>query len=280
MALAQMFDNGSAGALLSEEFAHFTAPAPSDEMNIPVLPELAGLLPAGLRRGEAVALGTAGRDPDYLCLALLAGALANGLWCAAVGVPELGVAAVAGLAGAGAAGRAALDRLLLVPEPGERWAEVLTILADGVDLVLVRPPRDLRAETGRRIDARLRQRHAAGDPRGSRDGAAHRAGLLVLGPWSSARLVLRTERTIWTGVDPADGEPGPQTGVGRLTGGRATVVAEGRATAGRPRTVRLWLPGPQGAAGALSDPALRPYPAPPADVPGDPDGPSRQLTAA
>jgi hypothetical protein len=61
--------------------------------------------------------------------------------------------------------------------------------------------------------------------------------------------MLRTARTVWTGLDGV----GPTAGTGQVTGGQATVVAEGRATAGRPRTVRLWLPSATGAAAALTD---------------------------
>ena len=89
---------------------------------------------------------------DYLALALLAGALAAGLWCAVVGVPELGGPALADLV-AGEADlerTSALDRLVVVPAPGEQWPEVVAALADGVDLVLVRPGTEVRAEVGRR----------------------------------------------------------------------------------------------------------------------------------
>jgi hypothetical protein len=215
----------------------------ADPDAIPVLEPLAGLLPGGLRRGEAAVLADRNQGPDYLTLALLAGALNAGLWCAVVGVPQLGVAALTGMLGADpAARRAALDRLLLVPEPGEQWAEVLATLADGVDLLLARPATPVRTEVARRIDARLRQGRSAG--------TRHSAALLVLGAgWPSARLMLRTAHTDWTGLDGI----GPTAGTGHLTGGRATVVAEGRATAGRPRVARVWLPDETGSVRSLSD---------------------------
>src|SRR5690349_16808264 len=71
--------------------------------------------------------------PSYLAVALSAGASAGGAWCAAVGLPALGVAAVAGLG-------ADLRHLLLLDDPGERWAEAVAVLAGAVDLILVRPP--------------------------------------------------------------------------------------------------------------------------------------------
>src|SRR5262249_35878209 len=82
---------------------HDEGPVPDAGM-LPVLPALRELLPGGLRRGTVVAVGGWG----LLCLAVAAGASAAGAWCAAVGLPHLGVAAAA---------EAGLDpgRLLLVP---------------------------------------------------------------------------------------------------------------------------------------------------------------------
>ena len=210
---------------------------------IPVLEPLAGLLPDGVRRGDAVSVQARDAICDYLTLALLAGALAAGLWCAAVGVPELGGLALADLVAGGSDGEhgTALDRLLVVPSPGEAWPEVVAALADGVDLVLVRPPTEVRPEVGRRVDARLRQ--------GRSSGTRHSAALIVLGTWSSARLMLRTASTAWTGLDGV----GPTRGCGRLTGGASILLAEGRATGGRRHTARAWLPGTDGAARPIDD---------------------------
>jgi hypothetical protein len=228
---------------------------------VPVLEALSGLVPQGLRRGEAVSVATREGTPDSLTLALLAGALRVGLWCAAVGLSGtagLGGIALADLVGACGEGsedggdrklgeskerRAGLERLLVVPSPGPRWAEVAAGLADGVDLLLVRPPAEVPAQLVRRLDARLRQGRATAG------GSRHSAALVVLGTWPSARLTLRTARTVWTGLDGV----GPTAGTGQVTGGQATVVAEGRAMAGRPRTVRLWLPSATGAAASLID---------------------------
>jgi hypothetical protein len=213
---------------------------------VPVPGPLNGLLPDGFRRGDVVALDCRDCAPETLALALLAGALGEGLWCAAVGVPELGVLAVAELLGPSAEQRAALDRLMLVPDPAARWAEVVTALADGVDLLLARPTIPVSAQVARRVDARLRQ--------GRSEGTRHSAVLLVLGTWSTARLTLRTAETQWTGLDGI----GPSVGTGHLTGGRAVVIADGRATAGRPRTTRLWLPAVDGSAQPLTDAGQEP----------------------
>jgi hypothetical protein len=206
-------------------------PGDEDGVAIAVPGALAGLVPGGVRRGEAVALPGAADGSaavDYLTLALLAEALRQGLWCAAVGAPELGGAALAGLLGGPAVREGALQRLLVVAEPGEQWAEAAAVLADGVDLLLVAPPGAVSAQVARRLDARLRQ--------GVADAARHRAALLVLGAWPSARTVLRVRRLGWTGL----GE-----GTGHLAGGRAEITAEDRAR--RVRRVQVWLPGEDGA---------------------------------
>lgn len=212
---------------------------------IPVPEPLAGMLPGGLHRGEVAALATRQRDrhPDYLALALLAEALNAGLWCAVVGIPDLGLEALSTMLAPslGPGRRAALDHLLLIPDPGEHWAEVLTVLADGVDLLMVRPATPVSTQIADHVDARLRP---ARSPE-----AAFGAALLVLGGWPSARLSLRVTRADWTGLDGV----GPTAAAGWLTGCRATVVAQGRATAGRPRAARLWLPDENGTVRALSD---------------------------
>lgn len=88
----------------------------------PLLP--GGVLPAG--RVTAVS-GSA-----TLRVGLLAAATASGVRCAVVGWPELGVAAVAEQGGR-------LDCLALVPDPGPDPAAVVSVLLDGLDLVLLGP---------------------------------------------------------------------------------------------------------------------------------------------
>jgi hypothetical protein len=156
-----------------------------------------------------------------------------------------------------AARQAALDRLLLVPDPGERWAESLAALADGVDLILVRPLTPVTTEIAHRVDAQLRPRRSPGlaesagptDSTGSTRAAGRGAALIVIGGWPTARLSLHIARADWTGLEGI----GPTAGTGHLTGCRATVVAQGWATSGRPRAARLWLPDANGAVRALSD---------------------------
>jgi len=210
---------------------------------VPLLAPLAPLLPQGLRRGDVAVVATREVGPDFLTLALLAGGLTAGLWCAAVGVADLGGIALAELF---RCRREVLERLLVVPRPGENWVRAVEVLADGVDVILVRPPAQVPVGLRKRIEARLRQ--------GRAEGTAHRAALLVLGDWPGAVVTLRTVEAVWTGLSGV----GPTAGTGQLTGCKATVTALGRATAGRPRVVRLWLPGPDGALAALADGPVRP----------------------
>jgi hypothetical protein len=182
----------------------------SDEAVLPVLPALQGLLP-GLKRGSVVATG----PWSLLCLALAAGALAAGAWCAVVGLPQLGVAAAADVG-------LDPDRMLLIANPGTGWPQVVASLLDGCELVLLRPPDRPPAQARRRIEATVR-----------RFGGV----LVVVGEWDGAQARLSIAQQEWTGIG---------TGHGRLRARRVQVVADGRGGAAQPRTQWLWLPGPDG----------------------------------
>ena len=182
---------------------------------LPVLPALRGLLPEGLQRGTVVTVARW----SLLCLAVAAGASAAGAWCAAVGLPQLGAAAAA---------EAGLDpgRLLLVPDPGVRWPQVVASLLDGCELVLLRPPTRPSAQVRTRLAATLR-----------RCGGV----LVAAGGWDGAQARLQVVGQEWAGIG---------TGHGRLRARRVQVVADGRGMAARSRTRWLWLPGPDGSVGA------------------------------
>jgi hypothetical protein len=190
------------------------------EAVLPVLPALRELLPAGgLRRGSVVATGRW----SLLCLALVAGASAAGAWCAVVGLPQLGVAAAAG------AGLVP-DRMLLVPDPGPGWPQVVASLLDGCDLVLLRPPDQPPAQARRRLEATVR-----------RSGGV----LVVAGDWDGAQTRFTIADQEWTGIG---------AGHGRLRARRVQVVADGRGSGARARARWLWLPGPDGSV-TLAEPA-------------------------
>src|SRR5580693_6151227 len=184
---------------------------------LPVPPALAPLFPAGsLRRGTTTTVtGLPGHGATTLALALLAAASAAGSWCAAVGLPDPGVVAAAGLG-------LDLRRVVFVPHPGSGWAEAAGDLLSGVDAVLVRPT------------ARARERQGA---------------LVVLlegaGAWpEGGDLALSVGAVEWEGVG---------RGHGHLRGRRAEVRVSGRRAAGRLTECSLWLPAGSGAVAAAGD---------------------------
>jgi hypothetical protein len=194
----------------------------SDADLLPVLPALRELLPFGaLQRGSVVAAG----DWSMLCMALAAGPVASGAWCAAAGIAEFGVVAAAD---------AGLDpaRLLLVPDLGPNWPQVVASLLDGCDLVLLRPPDRPSAQVRRRLEAAVRR---------------YGAVLLVAGAWEGAQVRLRVTGQAWVGIGK---------GHGRLRGRRVRVVADGRGEWSRAQARWLWLPGPDGTVTQADDPAM------------------------
>ena len=127
------------------------------------------LLPdKGLAKGSVVAVDRVG----ILCLALLAGPSRAGMWCGVAGLPDLGIVAAA------EAG-AEPGRMMLVPEPGPRWAEVAATMLDACEVVLLRPPGHAPAQARRRLETAA-----------CRSGAA----LIVAGTWDGAPVRLHVTR--------------------------------------------------------------------------------------
>ncbi len=188
---------------------------------LPVSSALREVLPeAGLRRGTAVSV--AGGDTGLL-LALAAGVKGTGGgWAAAVGLPDLGLAAAEGYG-------LDLRRLLVADDPGPHWAEVVSVLAGAVELIMLRPDGPVPPRLAARLAAVLR-----------RSGCV----LLVAGPWPGAALRLGVRSGRWFGL--GDGH-------GQLVGRQVEVVAEGRGSAVRGRTARLWLPDEYGAVRPLQE---------------------------
>lgn len=196
---------------------------------LPVLPPLRPLLPGeGLRRGSVVSVRD-GVGSTSLLLALMAGVSAAGGWCAVVGLPALGPPAAVEL-GIDA------ERLVMVPDPGPRWASVVAGLLEGFDVVALRPGERVRSHDARRLVGRARE---------------HGAVLMVAGAWEGAELRMSTATPGWHGV----GE-----GHGHLRARRLTVRVEGRGAAARPREGRLWLPGMEGGCSAVGDPVVTDLP--------------------
>ena len=204
---------------------------------LPVPGPLAPLFPGGsLRRGTTTTVaGRPGHGATTLALALLAAASASGSWCAAVGLPDPGVVAAAGLG-------LDLRRVVFVPHPGNGWAEAAGDLLSGVDAVLVRPPGRARLTAARHLSARARERQAALVV--LLEGDAGASG------WpEGGDLALSVGEVAWDGVG---------RGHGHLRGRRAEVRVSGRRAAGRRTECSLWLPAESGAV-----------------APADRDGPAR-----
>jgi hypothetical protein len=203
-----LFDDGEVSELSTQVTEGF--PALSRPVLVPVLPVLHEVIPeGGLRPGTVTVV----EGSPALALALTAGL--GERWCAVVGLPEAHIAAAASMGGDPM-------RVLLVDDPGRRWADVVAALTDGCALVLTRPPDRPAPQVARRLTALAR-----------RNGCA----LVVTGPWEGANLRLRVETGHWSGLG---------AGTGHLRGRRALVVSSGRGAAGPGRRVWLWLPGPDG----------------------------------
>jgi hypothetical protein len=194
---------------------------------LPVPPALAALFPGGvLRRGTTTTVaGQPGHGATTLALALLAAASQSGSWCAAVGLPDPGVVAVAGLG-------LDLRRVVFVPHPGNGWAEAAGDLLAGVDAVLVRPPGRAKLTAARHLVAKARERQAALVV--LLEGADAGAGAWPVG----GELALSVGAVTWEGVG---------RGHGHLQGRRAEVRVSGRRAAGRVAECSLWLPAGSGA---------------------------------
>jgi hypothetical protein len=150
--------------------------------------EIGALLPdSGLRRGSTIALdGRPGAGATSVACALAAAATATGEWVAVVD-PD-------GTFGARAAEQAgvALERCAVVRNvPPGRFATVVAALLDGVALVVVTLPPNLRAGDARRLTARARERAAV---------------LVALGSWpAEAALRLSARGGAWHGLDAGSG---------------------------------------------------------------------------
>lgn len=186
------------------------------ERLLPLREPLSSFVPlGGLPRGATTLIdqAAAGRrlpGGTTLALELLAGASQAGHWCAAVALPDLGLAA--------ARERGFdLERLLLVPHPGgpPRWQQVVAALFDGVDALLFAPPGPVRPGEARKLSARAKERGAA---------------FVVLdlhGRWGgTAELKMRVASSSWAGLG---------SGHGKLSRQSLEVEVSGRGAAARPR---------------------------------------------
>lgn len=184
----------------------------SDQAVLPLDPALSPIFPDdGLLAGTAYTLSPS----PSLVLALLSAASQKGNWCAVVGMPTLGVEAAAGFG-------IDLERLILVPDPGDRWFAAVSALAEVVPLIAVHPGTRLRDADVSRLSARLRDRGST---------------LLVTGVWPQSEGSIRVHDPQWNGLG---------AGWGLLSDRTVTVTAQTRR---RPlaSSVRVRLPGRDGA---------------------------------
>lgn len=202
---------------------------------LPVAGPLADLLPrGGLPRGRVISVvadgidnvgGDCGGSDDTeidaklgaggassLLLSLLAGPERR--WSALVGLPGIGLLAAAELG-------VDLERLVVVPDAGPDVLHVLSVLADGVDLIAVGAPGGPMVTPSRLrvLSGRLRQ---------------HGAVLLVAGQWPGADLVLNARHTGWVGIG---------RGHGRLRDRELTVSVGGRRAGAHRRQGTILLAG-------------------------------------
>lgn len=188
-----------------------------DTRALPTHPAIARLLPSGaLREGATYSVD---RSLTLLML-LLAAPSAAGTWCGVVGVPEFGLEAAAGFG-------IDLERLVLVPHPGDQWLAATAAFADALGVIVTRPPRQASEASVARLAARLRKRGAT---------------MLVLGNWPQSEAMLSITESVWTGI--GDGH-------GHLQAREATVTVMSRVS-GRPHSARIRLSG----SAALSGPAV------------------------
>ena len=174
---------------------------------IPTHPAIASMLPGGgLQQGSVYSVDSSA----MLLMTLLAAPSAAGSWCAVVGVPEFGIEAAERFG-------VDLERLVLVPHPGDQWLAVTAAIADVVDVVVARPPARASDSAVARLASRLRQRKST---------------LLMVGSWPQSEAMMSLGKSQWHGI--ADGH-------GHLAAREVTITVTSK-NAGRPRSARLWLP--------------------------------------
>lgn len=191
----------------------------SDVPFLPLDPALEELLPdSGLRVGSSYSISP---SPSLLG-ALLAAPSQKGSWCAVIGMPTIGVEAMAGFG-------VELERLVLVPDPGPRWLTVATALSEVIPLIAVHPRSRVADADISRLNARLRDRGCT---------------LLVTAPWPQSEATIRVEETEWHGLG---------SGWGLLADRTVTLRASGRRYESS-RRVRVQMPTSLGRVGAGAAP--------------------------
>ena len=126
-----------------------------------------------------------------------------------------------------------LARLILGPEPGERWLAVVSALAEVVPLIAMNPSSQVRDADAARLAARLRDRGCT---------------LLTTSPWPQGEGLITLHDPHWEGL----GE-----GWGLLSDRTVTVTAQTR-SAPVPKSLRVRLPDDLGRIDTAAEPAVDP----------------------
>ena len=204
------FMNSPATVLELQQRISAMQPLRLHERTLPTAPELAPLLPGGsLREGGIYAVSGSWQ----LALSFLAPISQSGAWCGIIGCPNLSAeaAADAGIA---------LDRCIVVPDPGARTTAVADMLSGTVTALLTKFPAEVPPHDAERIAARLREQGSA---------------LIVMGDWRRTDAEIRVTDSRWIGLDTGRGalrdreltvrssdHRGPRTHKLRFAGGRLT----------------------------------------------------------
>lgn len=178
-----------------------------DERALPTAQGIAPLLPGGaLKAGSTYAV----QGSWHLALAMLSEASRGGAWCGVLGCPGFGAEAAAALG-------IALDRCVLVPQPGAHALSLAGTLSETLTVVAARFDTRVSPAQIERLSARLRE---------------HGSALVVVGDWARSESRLTVLHSRWSGL---------QSGYGSLTQRELTVQSEDRRGTRR-HTVR-WGPG-------------------------------------
>lgn len=150
------------------------------DSGLPTSPKLRSLLPGGMLRKGAP---TAVQGSLQLALSLLTEVSASGAWCGIIGVPQLGFEAVAqsGLA---------LERLVLVPEPGKHTLGITGMLSEVLAALVLCPTVPPTQGEAERLGARLRD---------------HSTALVVVGNWPRSDTALHVTASRWSGLGAGRG---------------------------------------------------------------------------
>ncbi|MBM9462899.1 hypothetical protein JL108_05510 [Aeromicrobium sp. YIM 150415] len=181
-----------------------------------VHPVLEGLLE--VQPGQVYTVGAAS-----LAMLLMAGPSVQGQWSAVIGATDFGMQAAQAFG-------VALERTVLVPDPGADWLSVTAALIDVVPVVVV-AGRAMASRDAQRITARLHEHQ----------------GIVIAWDtaWPRARAHLRLTDVQWEGTD---------RGAGHLRARRATIEVQ---HPGRPsRRRELWLPDDHGQVRVADEPPL------------------------